>query len=150
VGTALGLLVGGSLADRGYGRTRAARFWLITIAFFCAAPCIFLLGTSPTLGITRVAAIAFGFFSGWISGNQAPALFDVVPTSVRASGVGVLNLLGATVSGFAPFLGGVVRRNIGVGRLMGFTGGVYMLTGMIVAYGTWRHFARDHARVQER
>ena len=149
-GTALGLLVGGSLADRWYSRTHASPFWLITLALFGAAPCIFLLGASPTLGATRVAAIAFGFFSGWISGNQAPALFDVVPASVRASAVGVLNLLGATVSGFAPFLGGVVRRNIGVGRLMGFTGGVYLLTGLVVAYGTWRHFARDHRRIQER
>jgi predicted MFS family arabinose efflux permease len=150
IGTALGLLVGGSLADRGYGRTHASRFWLIAIAFFGAAPCIFLLGASPTLGATRIAAIAFGFFSGWISGNQAAAAFDVVPASVRASAVGVLNLLGATVSGFAPFLGGVVRRNIGVGWLMGFTGGIYLVTGLVVVYGTLRHFARDHSRAQER
>ena len=148
VGTALGLLTGGILADRGYGRTRASRFWLITIAFFAAAPCIFLLGSSRTLGATRIAAVAFGFFSGWISGNQAPAAFDVVPAPVRASAVGVLNLVGATVSGFAPFLGGVVRRNLGVGRLMGLTGGTYLLTGLVVIYGTVRHFARDHSRAQ--
>jgi predicted MFS family arabinose efflux permease len=149
VGTALGLLVGGTLADRGYGRTPASRFWLITIAFFAAGPCIFLLGASPTLGATRMAAVGFGFFSGWIAGNQAAAAFDVVPASVRASSVGVLNLIGATVSGFAPFLGGVVRRNIGVGRLMGLTGGIYLLTGLVVAYGTLRHFARDHRSAQE-
>jgi predicted MFS family arabinose efflux permease len=149
VGTALGLITGGALADRGYRRTPASRFWLITIAFFAAAPCIYFLGSSPTLGTTRVAAIAFGFFSGWISGNQAAAAFDVVPASVRASAVGVLNLLGATVSGFAPFLGGVVRRNIGVGRLMAFTGAIYVLIGGIVVYGTRRHFARDHAQAQD-
>jgi len=73
-----------------------------------------------------------------------------VAISVRASAVGVLNLLGASVSGFAPFLGGVVRRNIGVGRLMGFTGGAYLLAGLVVTCGTLRHFARDHARIQER
>jgi predicted MFS family arabinose efflux permease len=150
VGTALGLLAGGALADRNYSRTHASRFWVIIVAFFAAAPCIFFLGASLTLGATRVAAIAFGFFSGWISGNQAAAAFDVVPASVRASAVGVLNLLGATVSGFAPFLGGVVRRNFGVGRLMGFTGGLYLVTGFVVVYGTVRHFARDHGRAQPR
>ncbi len=149
VGTALGLVTGGILADRGYGRTHASRFWLIASAFFAAAPCIFLLGGSPTLAATRMAAIGFGFFAGWIAGNQAAAAFDVVPASVRASSVGVLNLIGATVSGFAPFLGGVVRRNIGVGRLMGLTGGVYLVTGLVVVYGTLRHFARDHSRAQE-
>jgi predicted MFS family arabinose efflux permease len=150
IGTALGLMVGGTIADRGYGRTRAARFWVVMAAFFGGAPCIFLIGASPTLGATRIAAIAFGFFSGWIAGNQAAAAFDVVPASVRASAVGVLNLVGATVSGFAPFLGGVVRRNFGVGRLMGFTGGLYLLTGVFVVYGTLRHFARDHKLAQER
>jgi predicted MFS family arabinose efflux permease len=149
-GTALGLLVGGTLADRYYGRTPASRFWIIMVAFFGAAPCIFLLGSSGTLAATRIAAIAFGFFSGFISGNQAAAAFDVVPAQLRASTVGVLNLLGATVSGFAPFLGGVVRRNFGVGRLMGFTGGLYLLTGMLVVYGTLRHFARDHAKTLEK
>jgi predicted MFS family arabinose efflux permease len=146
IGHGLGLLVGGIIADRGYGRTHASRFWVITGACFGAAPCIFLLGAAPTLAATRFAAIAFGFFAGWIAGNQAAAAFDVVPASVRASAVGVLNLLGATVSGFAPFLGGVVRRNIGVGRLMGFTGGLYLITGLIVVYGTLRYFARDHSR----
>ena len=43
----------------------------------------------------------------------------------------------------------VVRRNIGVGRLMGLTGGIYLLTGVVVIYGTLRHFARDHRRAQE-
>jgi predicted MFS family arabinose efflux permease len=149
LGTALGLVAGGTLADRYYARTPASRFWIVAAAFFGAAPCIFLLGASPTLGTTRASAIAFGFFAGCISGNQAAA-FDVVPAKVRASTVGVLNLLGASVSGFAPFLGGVVRRNIGVGRLMGFTGGLYVLTGAAVLYGTLRHFRRDHARAMER
>jgi len=150
LGTAIGLLTGGSLADWYYRRTKASRFWITTAAFFGAAPCIVLLGSSATLGATRIAAIGFGFFSGWISGNQAAAAFDVVPASLRASTVGVLNLLGATVSGLAPFLGGVVRRNIGAGRLMGFTGVLYLLTGVVVVYGTLRHFARDHAKAQER
>jgi hypothetical protein len=37
-----------------------------------------------------------------------------------------------------------------VGRLMGFTGGIYLLTSLVVVYGTLRHFARDHSRAQER
>ena len=88
----------------------------------------------------------FGFFAGWIFGNQAPAAFDVVPASLRASSIGVLNLLGALVSGFAPFLGGLARRTIGVDRLMAFTAAVYAATAVVLVYATLRHFARDHAR----
>jgi predicted MFS family arabinose efflux permease len=146
VGTAFGLLVGSFLADRNYRRHPSARFWVVCSAFFGAAPCIYLLGINTTLGGARIAAMGFGFFSGFIIGNQAAASFDVVPPALRASTVGVLNFLGAMVSGFAPYLGGVVRSNIGVGRIMGFTGILYVFTGLYVVFGTLRHFARDHAR----
>lgn len=144
IGTAFGLLVGGLLADRLYPRTHAARFWIVVAAFFLAGPGIFLLGHASTLETARLAAIAFGFFSGFISGNQAACAFDVVPAGYRASAIGVLNLLGASVSGFAPFLGGLARRTVGVDQVMLFTGGLYLLTGVFVIHGILRHFHRDH------
>jgi predicted MFS family arabinose efflux permease len=146
IGSALGLLVGTTVADRFFGRTPASRFWVIVAGLFGATPCILLIGASPALDSTRFSAIAFGFFAGCISGNQVAAAFDVVPASLRASTVGVLNLLGAIVSGFAPFLGGLARRTIGVDRLMAFTSAVYAATGLFVVYATLRHFGRDHAR----
>ncbi len=146
IGTAFGLLIGGMLADRFYYRTHAARFWIIGTAFFLAGPSIILLGHLPTLEAVRLAATAFSFFSGFIFGNQAAAAFDVVPAAQRASSVGVLNLLGCTVSGFAPFLGGLARRTVGVDQVMIVTGGMYLLTGMVVLYGIFRHFRRDHEK----
>jgi len=149
VGTALGLFTGAAIADRCYKRIRSARFWVVVVALFCGAPCLVLIGASPTLDATRIAAIGFGLFAGFIAANQAAAAFDIVPASLRASTVGVLNLLGASVSGFAPFLGGLARRTIGVGQLMTITSAIYIVTGLLVIYGTRRHFARDHARAQE-
>jgi len=149
IGTALGLLAGGMLADRFYRRTHAARFWIILTAFFFAGPSIFLLGNLPTLESVRIAAAAFSFFSGFIFGNQAAAAFDVVPAAHRASSVGLLNLLGCTVSGFAPFLGGLARRTVGVDQVMIVTGGIYLLTGAFVLYGVLRHFHRDHQRATQ-
>jgi hypothetical protein len=72
-----------------------------------------------------------------------------VPAHLRASAVGVLNLLGALVSGCAPFFGGLARKTIGVGRLMSLTSVVYGATAVFVIYVTLRHFARDHARSQD-
>jgi predicted MFS family arabinose efflux permease len=150
VGTAFGLLVGGIAADRLYARQHSARFWIIAVAFFCGGPCIYLLGSGSTLEGVRLAAIGVGFFAGFISGNQAPSAFDVVPAPLRASTVGVLNLLGALVSGFAPFLGGLARRTIGVDRLFVYTSAVYLSTGFLVLYAVLRHFRRDHQFSQDR
>lgn len=144
LGTIAGLFVGGLAADRLYDRFHAARFALLMIALLAGAPCIFLIGGGTSLLATRLAAIAFGFFAGFISANQAPAAFDVVPPSQRATAVGVLNVIGATVSGFAPFLGGMARDTIGVGQLMAYTAMLYLATAALALYGVHRHFTRDH------
>jgi predicted MFS family arabinose efflux permease len=148
IGTVAGLVAGSSLADFYFRRTRAARFWVIAGALFGATPCLLLIGASGTLVGARMAAIGFGFFAASISCNQTPAAFEVVQATLRASAVGGLNLLGASVSGFGPFLGGLARRTIGVDRLMGFTSGVYVVTGFVVIWGTLRYFARDYERAQ--
>jgi MFS transporter, Spinster family, sphingosine-1-phosphate transporter len=150
IGTGLGLLCGGLLADRLFAWKRTARLWLVAIAFFTAGPAIYVLSEMTALAGVRLAAMAFGFFAGFISGNQVACAFDVAPVAQRASATGVLNLLGASVSGFAPFLGGLARRTVGVDRLMAFTGGLYCLTGVCVLYAIWRHFERDYRRAQER
>jgi MFS family permease len=123
---------------------KASRFWVIVTALFCGAPCMFLLGWTGRLAEARLAAMAVGFFAGFITGNQAAATFDVVPSRLRASAIGVLNLVSAFISGFAPFLGGVARSTIGVDRLMSFTAVLYLFTGLILLYGILRHFERDH------
>ena len=146
IGTALGLLTGGMLADKYYARTHAARFWIILAALCTAGPSIVLLGHLSTLASVRLAAMAFGFFSGWVVANQAASAFDVVPAGHRASTIGVLNLVGCTVSGFAPFLGGLARRTIGVDKVMVMTGGLYLLTGAFVLFGILRYFRADHER----
>ena len=107
--TAVGLLGGGFLADYLYQFTKASRLWLLTTSLIFCAPCLHFLGNSDTLMMTRIAAAAFGLFSGLLIGNIFPAAFEVVPEDTRASAVGVLNLCGGLMSGFAT----LVRRASG-------------------------------------
>jgi predicted MFS family arabinose efflux permease len=144
LGTACGLFAGGYAADRLYGRFQAARFWIILVAFLGCAPCIYLIGAGATLEATRIAAISFGFFAGFVSANQAAATFDVVPAGQRATAVGVLNVTGASISGFAPYLGGVARQTFGIGQLMSYASMLYLATSGLILYAILRHFQRDH------
>ena len=150
IGTIIGLLIGGTSADRLYFRRRSAHFWIVAIAFIGGGPCIYMIGSGATLQATRIAAMFFGCFAGFIFSNQAPSAFDVVPATQRASAIGVLNLVGATISGFAPFLGGMARKTIGVGQLMMYTSVIYMATAGLVLYAILRHFDRDHRLAEER
>jgi MFS family permease len=144
-GAVMGMLVGGAVADWYAKRWPAARLWAVLTAFLCTAPCIFLLGTSETLGTARTAGLAFGFFAACTTVNQVPAAFDVVPASLRASTVGLLNLVSVIAAGFAPFLGGVAKSVVGVDRLMGFTGGLYVVIGIMLC-GFLGYSKRDYAR----
>ena len=149
IGNAIGLLAGGALADRLFRVNKASRYWVIVTGFLLGGPCVFWIGNSPTLEMTRIATIAFGLCHGFIASNQVACSYDVVPAGLRASTVGVLNLLGGAVSGFAPFLGGLSRRTIGVDRLMTFTAILMWIAAGLIVYGVRRHFERDHAKARE-
>jgi predicted MFS family arabinose efflux permease len=149
IGTVLGLLAGGTLADRLYFRWPSVRFWIVVAAFVAAAPCMYLIGSSATLAVTRLAAVGFGFFAGFIIANQAPAAFEVVPPPLRATTIGITNFVGAAASGFAPFLGGLARRTIGVDHVMALTAIMFLCTALVLAVVVFRHFDTDHRNAHE-
>lgn len=141
----IGLLGGGVLADVLYRRTRASRLWLMAGSLVLCAPCLHLLGSSDTLGATRVAASGFGLFSGLLMGNIFPAAFEVVPFATRASAVGILNFCGALVSGFATLFGGLWRQSLGIDGLLSIAAVAYLVAGVALIAGIRWLFPRDHA-----
>ncbi len=145
--TAIGLLGGGVLADRMYRRTKAARQWLMIASLLLCAPCLHALGSSDTLNITRVAAAAFGLFSGLLMGNIFPAAFEVVPADTRASAVGVLNFCGGIMSGCATLFGGLWKKSLGIDHLLTLTGVAYVIAGIVLLVGGTLFFRQDYDRI---
>ena len=145
--TLIGLLSGGVLADWLFHRTKAARFWLLTASLLLCAPCLHAIGSSATLPATRLAAAGFGLFSGFFMGNIFPAAFEIVPVHTRASAVGILNLFGAAVSGFAPLLGGMWKHSFGIDRLFTATAVVYLIAAGVVVVGLKLSFRQDYEHV---
>jgi predicted MFS family arabinose efflux permease len=142
--TAIGLLGGGFLADLLYRRTKAARHWLMVVSLICCAPCLHGLGNSDTLTGTRVAASAFGLFSGLLMGNIFPAAFEVVPGGARATAVGILNFCGAIMSGFATLFGGLWKKTLGIDGLLSLTALAYAAAGAALIAGIKTLFPRDY------
>ena len=142
--TAVGLIGGGFLADRMYRRTKAARLWIMVASLLLCAPSLHALGSSDTLGNTRIAAAAFGLFSGLLMGNIFPAAFEVVPSETRASAVGMLNFFGAIMSGFATLFGGLWKQSLGIDRLLTLTATAYAVAAVVLIAGTLMFFLRDY------
>jgi MFS family permease len=141
------MLSGGLLADWLYLRTKGARLWILAGSLLSCAPCLYAIGHGTSLETTRVAATAFGLCSGFFMGNIFPAAFEIVPADTRASAVGVLNLFGAVISGFAPLFGGMWKRTIGIEGLLGWTALAYVGAGVAVLAGLGLLFRRDFERV---
>ncbi len=145
--TLVGMLTGGVLADTLYRRTKAARLWLLTVSLIGCAPFLHFLGNSDALIATRVAAMGFGLFSGFFMGNIFPSAFEIVPADARASAVGVLNLFGAVISGFATLAGGALKQSVGINNLLTYTALAYAMAGLAVIAGIRFLFPRDYERV---
>jgi MFS family permease len=145
--TLAGMLSGGFLADWLYQHTKAARLWLLVASLLLCAPSLYAIGHCNSLGATRVAAAAFGLFSGLLMGNIFPAAFEIIPADTRASAVGILNFFGAAVSGFALLFGGMWKQTLGIEGLLGWTALAYLLAGLALTAGIKLLFPRDFARI---
>jgi predicted MFS family arabinose efflux permease len=145
--TLIGMLCGGTLADWLYGKTKAARLWLVCAGMFLCAPCLHLIGSTSSLALTSVAAAGFGLFSGFCLANFIVSSFDVVPSHTQASAVGVLNLIGGFIAGFAALLGGVWKQTLGIHNLMSCGALATLLGAVVLVYSIRRHFHEDYIRV---
>lgn len=144
--TAVGLLGGGVLSDWLYRRTPAARQWVLVTSLVCSAPSLWAIGACETLPATRLAAAAFGLTSGLFMGNIFAAAFEIVPAGLRASAVGILNLFGGMVSGFATLFGGMWKQTLGIDGLLTATAFAYLAAAVVLALATLLAFRTDHAR----
>jgi len=145
--TLIGLLGGGILADKLFLRNKAARLWLMAISLILCAPCLHWIGSAESLDATRIAAAGFGLFSGFFIGNVFPAAFEVVPANTRASAVGLLNFCGAALSGFAPLVGGIWKKTVGLERMLSYTSVAFAMAAVLLIVGIVYLFPKDYARI---
>jgi MFS family permease len=137
LGGALGALVGGRLADRGFERWRGARVAVSGAGFILGAPvCVALILAND---VRFFVPLVFGtyFFYTFYNGPLAAVIFDVVPPAVRSSVMGAF-LLFSHLAGdaIAPPLIGYLSDRIGLRLAMlllpaaGLVGGLVLLMAL--------------------
>jgi predicted MFS family arabinose efflux permease len=142
-GSIPGLVLGGWTADRLLKRTRASRLGLLASAALGAGPCAWYLGSSTSLTTVRIVALVFGVCSGIYLANLFASAYDVIPPEMRAFSAGMMNLIGACVSGFSGLLGGLLKERIGLGGLMAYSGCACVTVGLLLALSIRCWFPRD-------
>lgn len=105
----VGVIFGGKLADKWSRTNPLGRVYIPSIGLVIAA--IGLLGTSlsPVLSGAIVGLALCGFTRAFTDANMMPILCIAVPARYRATGYGILNLVGCVAGGVMIYVGGVLR-----------------------------------------
>lgn len=105
----LGVLVGGTLADR-WSRTSArGRIFTSALGTLLFLPALLSVGLSGTLPVALTGLVLFGFGWGCFDCNNMPILCQITRPEWRATGYGLLNLVSLSCGGLGDWGFGILR-----------------------------------------
>lgn len=129
----VGALIGGTLADRWMKTTNRGRIFTSAIGMALFLPALFGVGNAPTLTLAIVGLIIFGLGWGFFDCNNMPILCQIARPEWRATGYGLMNLVGISCGGFGDWAFGALRdRHVPLNLIFGVFAGFAMLSIVIV------------------
>lgn len=99
----VGVLIGGPMSDRWVQTNIKGRIYTSAIGLSLTIPALVLLGLGSTQVALIGAGVVFGIGYGMFDTNNMPILTQIVPQKYRATGFGVMNMMGV-FAGYAVTL----------------------------------------------
>lgn len=135
IGSFLGVILGGILADRWTRKNKKGRLYILIIGFTLGAPFLFLMASTNIFGIAIIAMLVFGLARGFNDSNLMPILRQVADGRFVATGYGILNFLSTIVGGSMVYVGGALKdADIDLSI-------IYQVAAVIMLIATWSLFA---------
>ena len=145
IASVLGVITGGVLADRFARRHRGGRMITQAIGLLAGVPFIFVTGWTLSVPVLILAMAGFGYFKGLYDANIWASLHDVVPAGRRATGVGLMNLVGWIGGGFAPVAIALAAQRYGMSASISASSVIYLVVGLLLLWGTAKYMRGAHA-----
>jgi MFS family permease len=108
IGSFMGVLLGGIVADRWFRTNKRSRLYMIVIGFTLGGPFLFLMASTHVFTIAIVAMIIYGLARGINDSNLMPILCQVIDGKYIATGYGFLNFLSTIIGGIMVYIGGMM------------------------------------------
>lgn len=109
IGSFLGVIVGGILADRWFRTNVRSRLYVVIIGFTLGAPFLFLMASTSVFTIAIMAMVVFGLARGFNDANLMPILRQIVDARYIATSYGFLNFLSTIIGGLMVYVGGALK-----------------------------------------
>lgn len=135
IGSFIGVIVGGILADRWTRKNNRGRLYMLIIGFTMGAPFLFLMASTNIFAIAIIAMLIFGLARGFNDANLMPILRQVADGRYIATGYGVLNFLSTIIGGLMVYVGGALK-DAQVDLSI-----VYQVSAVVMLLATWALFA---------
>ena len=133
VASIVGVLIGGTLADRWMKKTNRGRIFTSAIGMVLFLPALFSVGNASTLSIAIVGLIIFGLGWGFFDCNNMPILCQIARPEWRATGYGIMNLVSISCGGFGDWAFGALRdQHVPLNLIFGAFAGVALLSVFLV------------------
>ena len=133
IASLIGVVIGGTLADRWMRTTPRGRIFTSAIGMMLFLPALFSVGNASTLTMAIAGLIVFGFGWGFFDCNNMPILCQIARPEWRATGYGIMNLVSISFGGFGDWGFGLLRdRQVPLNVIFGAFAGVALLSVFIV------------------
>ncbi len=135
LGSVVGVILGGILADRWFRTNNKSRIHIIIIGFTLGAPFLFLMASTGVFAIAIGAMLVFGLARGFSDANLMPVLRQVADSRYIATGYGFLNFLSTIIGGLMVYVGGALKdANVDLAI-------IYQVSAVLMLIATWSLFA---------
>lgn len=124
----VGVLIGGVVSDKWVMKHLKGRIYTSVIGLSLTIPALFLLGNCSSIGAIIVGGMLFGLGFGIYDTNNMPILCQFVSPRYRATGYGIMNLVGISAGAIITEYLGKAADNDGMGHIF-----VLLLFVVIVA-----------------
>lgn len=122
----LGILAGGPLSDKWIKRNVKGRVYTSAIGLAMMIPALILLGLGKGMFAAVAAGLFFGIGYGMFDTNNMPILCQFVPSKLRATAYGIMNMTGV-------MMGAVCTQILGKWAEGGNLGLAFAVLGCIIA-----------------
>lgn len=122
----IGVMIGGPISDRWVRITKKGRVYTSAIGLTMMIPSLILIGLSHNAATTICVCLFFGIGYGMFDANTMPILCQFIPSRLRASAYGVLNMTGV-------FAGAIITQILGEWAQQGDLGLGFAYMAIIIA-----------------
>jgi len=143
LGAFLGVIIGGTLADKFSKINPRNRLVLQAVALLCGAPFIYWMGMATTATGTYIALFLFGIFRGAYDSNIFASLFEVVKPAIRSSSAGLMLMCAFLVGAFSPYFLGMLKPTLGLSAGLSWLWVSYFLGGSFIFMAVIFFFKKD-------